>query len=167
MSWSLTVQAILWTNAGILLIGPWGAGFSDVLFEIHIFSFKVHLKVASGEWRPSRLGLNILMQERYMSIHRLNDELYLFGEYWSLKQTKNYWDFIIFVCHTYSWHGNSIFRCIPITSVGNCYTKIFTPLKNALFYMWIYNCGYGCTWFESIQNLFPPERYCPITNAKF
>ena len=33
-------QAIIWTNAGILFIGPWGTNFSDILIGIHTFSFK-------------------------------------------------------------------------------------------------------------------------------
>ena len=32
-------QAIIWTNAGILLIGHLGTNFSEILIEIHIFSF--------------------------------------------------------------------------------------------------------------------------------
>ena len=32
-------QAIIWTNAGILLIGSWGTNFSEILIEIHTFSF--------------------------------------------------------------------------------------------------------------------------------
>ena len=54
-------QAIIWTNAGILLIGPWGTNFSEILSEIHTFSFnKMHLKMLSGKWRPYCLGLNVL-----------------------------------------------------------------------------------------------------------
>ena len=54
-------QAIIWTNAGILLIGPLGTNFNGILSEIHIFSFKkIHLKMASGKWRPFCLGLNVL-----------------------------------------------------------------------------------------------------------
>ena len=30
-------QAIIWTNAGILLIGPLGTNFSEILTEIHTF----------------------------------------------------------------------------------------------------------------------------------
>ena len=30
-------QAIIWTNAGILLIGPLGINFSEILFETNIF----------------------------------------------------------------------------------------------------------------------------------
>ena len=30
-------QAIIWTNAGISLIGPLGTNLSEILIEIHIF----------------------------------------------------------------------------------------------------------------------------------
>ena len=33
-------QAIIWTNAGILLIEPLGTNFSEILIAINIFSFK-------------------------------------------------------------------------------------------------------------------------------
>ena len=53
-------QAIIWTNAGILSIGPLGTKLSDILIAIHIFSFnKMHLKMSSGKWRPCCLGLNV------------------------------------------------------------------------------------------------------------
>ena len=56
-------QAIIWTNAGILLIGPLGTNFSEMLIEIHTFSFKkIHLKMSSGKWRPFCLGLNVLKE---------------------------------------------------------------------------------------------------------
>ena len=46
-------QAIIWTIAGILLIGPLGTNFSVILIEINTFSFKkIHLKMSSGKWRP-------------------------------------------------------------------------------------------------------------------
>ena len=54
-------QAIIWTNAGILLIGPLGTNFREILIKIYKFSFKkMHLKTSSGKWRPSCLGLNVL-----------------------------------------------------------------------------------------------------------
>ena len=56
-------QAIIWTNAGILLIGPLGTNFSEILIEIHTFSFKkMHFKMSSRKWRPFCLGLNVLTQ---------------------------------------------------------------------------------------------------------
>ena len=54
-------QAIIWTNAGILLIGPLGTNFSEVLIGIQTFAFKkMHLKMSSAKWRPFCLGLNVL-----------------------------------------------------------------------------------------------------------
>ena len=53
-------QAIIWTNAGILLIGPLGTNFSQILVEIYTFSFKkMRLKGSSAKWRPFCLGLNV------------------------------------------------------------------------------------------------------------
>ena len=53
-------QAIILTNAGILLIGPLGTKFNEFFIEIHTFLFKeMHLKMSSGKWRPFCLGLNV------------------------------------------------------------------------------------------------------------
>ena len=50
-------QAIICTNAGILLIGPLGENF----IGIQTFSlYKMHLKMSSAKWRPFYLGLNVL-----------------------------------------------------------------------------------------------------------
>ena len=55
-------QAIIWTSAGILLIGPLGTNFSEILIEIITFSFKkIPFKVSSGKWRIFCLGLNVLL----------------------------------------------------------------------------------------------------------
>ena len=54
-------QVIIWTNAGILLIGPWGTNFSEILIDIQAFSLKkMHLEISSAKWRPCCLGLNVL-----------------------------------------------------------------------------------------------------------
>ena len=65
-------QAIIRTNAGILLIRPLGTNFSEFLVEILMFSFKkMRLKVSSAKRRPFCLGLNELSQcwPRYMSLY--------------------------------------------------------------------------------------------------
>ena len=55
-------QAIIWTNAGMLLIGPLGTNFSEIIIGIQRFSFKkMHLNMSSARWRPFCLGLNVLM----------------------------------------------------------------------------------------------------------
>ena len=56
-------QAIIWTNAGILFIGPLETNFSEILIQIQTFPFKkMRLKVSSGKWRPFCLGLNVLIK---------------------------------------------------------------------------------------------------------
>ena len=53
-------QAIIWTNAGILPIGPLGTNFSEILMKTHTFSFKkTHLNISSAKWRPFCLDLNV------------------------------------------------------------------------------------------------------------
>ena len=53
-------QTIIWTSAGILLIRPLGTNLSEILIEIHTFSFKIqmHLKMSSAQWWQFCLGLN-------------------------------------------------------------------------------------------------------------
>ena len=54
-------QAIIWTNAWILLIWHSGTNFSEICIEIYTFSFKkMHLKMSSGKWQPFCFGLNVL-----------------------------------------------------------------------------------------------------------
>ena len=61
-------QAIIWTNAGLLLIGPLGTNFVEILIEILTFSFKkMRLKVSSAKRRPFCLGLNVLI---YMTTYQ-------------------------------------------------------------------------------------------------
>ena len=51
----------MWTNAGILFVGPLGTKLSEVLIEIYTFSFKkMHLQMLSGKWWPFCLGLSVL-----------------------------------------------------------------------------------------------------------
>ena len=84
-------QAIIWTNAGILLIGPLGINFSEILIEINTFSFnKMHLKMSSAKWRLFPLSLN--------ELRHILDELFFhkFCHHWSrwwliaIQVTSNY-----------------------------------------------------------------------------
>ena len=59
-------QAINWTNAGILLIGPLGTNFSEILIQLVAFAFKkMHLKVSIAKWRLYCLGINVLKCRDY------------------------------------------------------------------------------------------------------
>ena len=56
-------QAIIWTNSGILLTGPLGTNFSEILIGIRSFSFKkMHLKMSSAKGHLFSLCLNALKQ---------------------------------------------------------------------------------------------------------
>ena len=55
-------QAIIWNNAGLLLIEPLGTNFSEISIGIQTFSFKtIHLNMSSAKWCPFCLGLNVLI----------------------------------------------------------------------------------------------------------
>ena len=66
-------QAIIWSNAGILLSRTLGTNFSEILGEIHSFSFsKMHLKM-SAKWRLFGLDLNELRLLWCVSVLVLRD----------------------------------------------------------------------------------------------
>ena len=57
-------QAIIYTNAGILLIGPWGTNFSEIQIGIQAFPYKkMHLKMSSVKWCPFCPDLNVLNRD--------------------------------------------------------------------------------------------------------
>ena len=54
-------QAIIGTNAGILLIEPLGTNLSEIVIEVLKFSLKkMHLKMSSEKWRQICLGFKVL-----------------------------------------------------------------------------------------------------------
>ena len=62
-------QAIIWTNAVILLVGHVGTNFSENWNGIETFSIKeMHLKMSSAKWRLFGLGLNEL-RDNYIYIY--------------------------------------------------------------------------------------------------
>ena len=66
-------QAIIWTNVGILLIGPLRTNFSEIFIKIHTFSFKnMHLKISSAKWRPFCLSLNKLTDSHMVEVTSVN-----------------------------------------------------------------------------------------------
>ena len=66
-------QAIIWTNAGILLIGSLGTILNEISIGIQTFSFKkMHLKMSSAKWRPFCLGLKEAKPIRNQSLVMIN-----------------------------------------------------------------------------------------------
>ena len=65
-------QAIIWTNDGILFIGPLGTNFGEILIEIQTFSLKkMRLKMSSAKCCSFHLGLNVLtdVDVSFVSVH--------------------------------------------------------------------------------------------------
>ena len=68
-------QAIIRTNAGILLMGPLRTNFSEILIKICSFSFrKMHLKMSSVKCWPFCLSLSVLKCCMYSWDILLSDE---------------------------------------------------------------------------------------------
>ena len=83
-------QTIIWTNAGILLIGPLGTNFSEILIEILTFSLKkIRLKMLSVKCCSFRLGLNVLRCIESVTT-------WLFGKASNRRNIKgvHYWPFV-------------------------------------------------------------------------
>ena len=79
-------QAIIWINAGILLIGSLGTNFSEISIKIYTFSFKkMHLNMSSGKWRPFCLCLNVLRFPNVETSPNLESSFYWVN--WKLKST--------------------------------------------------------------------------------
>ena len=78
-------QAIIRTNAGILLIGPLGINFNEILIGIQTLSFtNMHLKMSSAKWRPLFLGLNVLRHDRRsVGIKKCQENTYNRNKKWS------------------------------------------------------------------------------------
>ena len=97
-------QAIIWTNAGILLIRPLGTNLNEILIEIHIISLKkIHLKMSSWKWRPFCLGLNVLNFIAIGSQDSINN-LSGYSKYWFRSSV---W------CQAITWtNGDPIHWCI-------------------------------------------------------
>ena len=58
-------QAIIWTNDGILSIGPLWMNFSELLININTFSFKkMHFVMSSAKWQALCLGLFVLIRRQ-------------------------------------------------------------------------------------------------------
>ena len=84
--------AIIWTNAGVLLIRTLGTHFSEILSEIRAFSFKkMDLKMSSAKWRRFCFGLKVLMSSPDLKgpFFEIQNQLTNFrgsGIHWLLRQ---------------------------------------------------------------------------------
>ena len=79
-------QAIIWTNAGILLIRSLGTNFNEISIEIHIFSLKnIYLKMLFEKRGPFCLGRNVLKTSIWYFIRHNNDKRRIWMRLWNHK----------------------------------------------------------------------------------
>ena len=76
-------QAIIWTDAGILLIWPLATNFSEILIKIRTVSFKkMRLKVLPVKWRPICIGLNVLTPSNWCKCNMIQTRTCSIWLYW-------------------------------------------------------------------------------------
>ena len=136
-------QAIIWTNAGILLIRTLGTNFSEILGEIHSFSLsKMHMKMSSAKWRLFGLGLNELIHHEWEHLS-LNS-----GKKTFLREKKNI-KIISFTSrqsiHSSSKHVESEINPLWYGSAINCIYRLcqFQKSSHNILCCWNMTCVVG------------------------
>ena len=72
-------QAIIWTNAGILLNRTLGTNLSEILIETFTFSSKnTHLNMSSEGWRPFSLDLNVFYSKNWKKQLSITASMFMF-----------------------------------------------------------------------------------------
>ena len=138
-------QAIIWTNDGILLIGPLGTNFSEIVIEIQASSLrKMRLKMSSAKRQPFCLGLNVLMS------NQLQKQL----------MWRCHWWHVAWLCPPCSCHAPQICRTNvwPVTPLWH-QTPLLTAISNSLWpgdAIWCQRC-----WSTLIQVMV-----CHLTGDK-
>ena len=139
-------QAIISTNAGILLIRPLGTNFSEIWIEIDTFSLKkMHLKMLSKKWRPFCLGLNVLNEWGLIHCIKMT---FMFGYYF------NFTNLIPRLWCTKSLTSNA--KMTPtsyrqaVADIASCFTMQLACL-NALSQLW--KTSNDCTAYVFIDML--------------
>ena len=126
-------QAIIWTNAGMLLIGPLGTNFSAISIGIQTFSFKkMHLKMSSAKWRPFfSASMSSILTHRNTNTHykKMGWNYFLqviFENGWN-KLTQHFTGYaLVYPCWDYSQstpsdgHMLSTYAVLPSTLVIFC-----------------------------------------------
>ena len=84
-------QAIIWTNADLLLNGFLETSSSEIGIKIWAFSFKkMHLQMSSVKWRPFCLGLNVLIKANMHPMKNKNTQDLRYRFYYKIKLLNSY-----------------------------------------------------------------------------
>ena len=163
-------QAIIWTNAGILIFGPLGTNFSEILIEIHVFSFKkMHLKMSSGKWQPFCLGLNVLIPTSMCQVfsdcssrgNNINPLVGCKGHLGSVRPVLNFTDRQWTNCgikNQVQRNFTTLYRLIPF-----CLQFGMTGCLSTFFVNWNYNSNKMQLIYSHIIIHNKVEEYCKTT----
>ena len=138
------LQAIIWTNDGILLIGPLGTNFSKILIEIQTFSLKkIRLKMSSEKCCSFRLSLNVLKFNTTRP-----DSAHMYGDVGSKSQT-----IMVNINHVWLQFSAKYIN----TYLDGWMQSLFLLFKTAL--------AIKCYHFSSMNLRFPSNR--PFVDTRF
>ena len=106
-------QAIIRTNDGILLIGPLGTNFSEILIGIQTFSSKkIYLKMSFAKWRPFCLSLNVLTYLNTTLEYKHNMKRYKF---WNSQVPLTHLPLVPYIC---MWTGSALLQVMACHLFG-------------------------------------------------
>ena len=125
-------QAIIWTTAGVLLVGPLGTYFGEISIEILTFPLtKIRLKMSSVEWCSFCLGLNVLnltSLPRHIAQHVVDKQRVLMHGHqgWNVRHGLCH----IYMIYVYIWvvYSFCLFCCFFII-VTTQFVALYKPCK--------------------------------------
>ena len=99
-------QAIIWTNAGILLIGPLGTNFSEILIEIN-YIFIQENAFENVVWKMAAicLGLNVLTHSGLVLPYGSTDVGQHWLSWWLTAWPSHYWNQCWLIVRDVLWHS--------------------------------------------------------------
>ena len=83
-------QAIIWTNAGILIIEPLGTNLNEILIKIYTFPFKkMHFKMLSWKWQDILSQPQCVKWVTNLTTYQKSEIIYSIGIHIRKKSTHN------------------------------------------------------------------------------
>ena len=129
-------QAIIWSNAGELLIEPLGTILSEISIAIQTFSSKkMYFKMSSTKWRPFCLGLSVLTHLPLYKMAAISRTIFSDAFLWMKS-------FVFWLKFPF---GNNLSQCWP-RSVSPCHHM--TPMGHSVLTHHICFSEWGQHWFR-------------------
>ena len=158
-------QAIMWPNAGILLIGPLRTNFNEILkFVLK----KMRLKVSSAKWRPFCVGLNVLRVLRYVSNYGFLTPCFVSSIVGGLLliTIRILWSDIRSEYQRNRWNGHSVIMALSRTNkrVNHIPCSLMSNVDTSFFNYAMHSVRIG-TIYAHLYNYINDIRGCLIANV--